>query len=118
MATEFRPELKSEQSGFDWWAGVYHTDLEGLRVKLVFERMSDGENGAIWCEARAFVMAEGEIRTVIPPSRTNLMNATKGGAGWKGLSSTLSDMARSITWDEAVAQGVEKAIEVYRTGEQ
>lgn len=118
MDTEFRPILKTEQSGFDWWSGVYHTDLEGLRVKLIFERMSDGENGAIWCEARALVMAEDEIRTVIPPSRTNLMNATRGGVGWKGLAATLSDMARSIAWDEAVAQGVERAIEVYRTGEQ
>lgn len=118
MATEFIPILHTEKSGFDWWSGVYHTNLEDLRVKLVFERMADGENGAIWCEARAIVNAEGEMRTVIPPSRTNLMNATRGGAGWKGLVATLSDMASTIAWDEAVAEGVEKAIEVFRNGEK
>lgn len=118
MGTEFRPKLGEEESGFDWWSGIFHTTLEDLRIKLIFERLQDGDNGAIWCEARALVMAEGEMHTVIPPSRTNLMNATKGGSGWKGLAQTLSEMASSVHWDEAMAEGVQHAIEVFRTGER
>ena len=118
MGTEFRPKLDNEESGFDWWSGVFYTELNDLRIKLIFERLSDGDNGAIWCEARALVMAEGEMHTIIPPSRTNLMNATKGGSGWKALAQTLSEMASSVHWDEALAEGVQRAIEVYRTGEQ
>jgi hypothetical protein len=114
----FRPILDSTEAGFDWWAGTYTTDLEGFTLRLVFERLSDGDNGAIWGEARATAIAEGEHRTLIPPSRVNLMNATRGGSGWKALASTLDDLVTQVAWDEAIAEGVGKAIEIYRVGEQ
>jgi len=116
--SELTPRLEREASGFDWWSGVYGTEVEDLKVKIIFERMTDGDNGAIWSEARALIVSEEhDPITVIPPSRTNLMNATKGGSGWKGLAQTLGEMASVVKWDAAVAQGVEQAIEVYRNGE-
>lgn len=111
------PILDTSTSGFDWWNGVF-TSNEGLvSIRLLFERIVDGDNGAIWCEARAWVTIHDKEDSVIPPSRTNLMNASRGGSGWKGLVATLTDMADEIRWDEAVATAVEAAIEIYRTGD-
>lgn len=118
MSEPLRPRLHSETHGIDSWTGIYHTSQDEVKVKVMFERILDGDNGAIWCEARAIIQIGESRNAVIPPSRTNLMNASRGGSGWKGLVATLSDMATEIRWDEAIAEGVTKAIEHYRNGER
>ena len=112
-----RPRLTTTKAGYDWWQGIYTTDIEEFLVKIVFERMVDGDNGAIWSEAKVHVQFEDQPRSVIPPTRTNLMNASKAGSGWKGLIQALDDLASTVRWEEAVAEAVEHAIEVFRTGE-
>lgn len=118
MSEQIRPKLTSESTGFDFWTGVYDTDHAAIKIKLTFERITDGDNGSIWCEARAVVQVDDKPSSIIPPSRTNLMNASKSGTGWKGLVATLSDMASDIRWDDAVSLGVSKTIEHYRNGER
>jgi len=112
------PELDAVRSGYDWWTGDFTTNNELVKVRLSFERIADGDNGAIWCEAQAWVIIKDDLKSVIPPSRTNLMNGSRGGSGWKSLVSTLEDMSSEIRWDEAVATAVEAAIELYRTGDR
>jgi len=114
---EYSLVLEEETHGFDWWVGIFVTDNPSIRVKVAFERLSDGDNGAIWCEAQIWLQISGTPHAVIPPSRTNLMNASRGGAGWKGLIGVLEDMAGDIMWDGPIAHAVGRAIEVYRTGE-
>lgn len=115
---DLRPRLLSSKSGYDWWQGRYDTGVPETFINLSFERMQDGDNGAIWAEARAVAIVDEDYNTIIPPSRINLMNATRSGSGWKGLVSTLEDAVTSVQWDEAVATGVGQAIEVYRVGER
>lgn len=114
----FRPRLKSESSGYDWWRGMFYTEMSELEVEITFERIADGDNGALWSEARIIAILDGDPQTVIPPSRTNLMNSGKAGSGWKGLAQTLSELATQVRWDEAIGEAVDRAIEVYRNGER
>lgn len=112
-----RLQLHTTKAGYDWWEGVFTTNIDNLYVKILFERLVDGDNGAIWCEAKVHIEMDGIPKAVLPPSRTNLMNASRAGSGWKGLIQTLDDLASSIRWDEPIATAVEHSIEVFRTGE-
>ena len=110
------PRLANSMSGYDWWLGIYATGIDDLEIHLAFERLADGDNGAIWSEARAVSLMDGDESVIIPPSRVNLMNTTRGG-GWKGLVDALSDALPSVEWQEAVAVGVGEAIDTYRVGD-
>lgn len=110
-----KDQLVEETSGYDWWEGQYDLFREDIRARIVFERMADGDNGAIWCEARAWMTVSGEEHSLMPPSRVNLMNSTRG-SGWKSLVDMLEDQTNEVAWNEVVSTSVSKAIEVYRTG--
>ena len=110
------PHRTEESSGFDWYSAEYSLFEDKITARITFERLADGDNGAIWSEARAWITVEGEERNLIPPTRVNLMNSTRGG-GWKSLVDVLSDAATDVQWNETVSNCVGRAIEVYRTGD-
>ena len=111
-------ELESTASGFDWWEGVFAATTQPIKCRLTFERLADGDNGAIWTEAQASIqVGEANPRKLLPPTRINLMNATRGG-GWKSLVQALVDASDAIAWDGVVAVAVAASIEQYRNGER
>lgn len=110
-----KPHLQGESSGYDWWQGKYDIIEDAVSMRLVFERMADGDNGAIWCEARAWITNEGEERGLMPPSRVNLMNSTRG-SGWMGIVDILENQTNEVAWNDLISDAVSSAIEVYRTG--
>lgn len=118
MSDRLIPELETQDGTFDRWTGTYTTLIPQVRCRIMFDRMQDGENGAIWCEAQGFIDIDGEHKTLTPPTRINLMNGTRGAAGWKGFVQGLEETSEHIQWNEAMSIAVSAAIELYRNGDR
>ncbi len=104
------------QQGFDYYTIQLFTKIPHLEAELDFQRISDGDNGAIWCELSVYVITKGDKTRIVPPSRTNLMNSSR--AGWRGHLETLEAAASELQWEDMMTQAVGIAIDAYRNGAQ
>ena len=97
--------------------GEFHAyDLElatgGDLGRVIFDRMAD-EKGGIWCEV-SVELADGQV--VIPPSRTNVMNATR--SGWRTHTDVLEERYPSLEWYGTFRSLVADVIAQHRNGDQ
>lgn len=102
------------RQGYDYYTVQLFTPIRGVEAELDFQRIADGDNGAIWCELSVYTIINGVRSRIIPPSRTNLMNATR--SGWKGHLDTLNEVAGSLEWQEIMGLACGEAIDAYRNG--
>jgi hypothetical protein len=108
--------IHNVQQGFDYYTVSLFSPIPGLEAELDFQRISDGDNGAIWCEMSVSVIANDARTRLVQPSRTNLMNSTKSSAGWKAHLETLNELASEIHWQDVLGDVVGMAADAYRNG--
>ena len=108
------PVLVEQGSTYDsWW---FEWELGSLSVvTLNIDRIYE-EKGAIWSEFSASVMIGDQRRTVLTPSRTNLLNSARG--GWRQYEDAFEGFANDFPWGACLQQAVETTLIEYRAGNQ
>lgn len=95
----------------------YELMLAGTSKRLAtvtFDRVED-DRGGIWCEVSATVHFHGgDSEVVIPPSRTNLMNATR--SGWRAHTDELESRYSAADWYDTFRSLVTSTITAHRDG--
>lgn len=87
---------------------------EDMRSRILFDRLYD-DKGALWCELTVELVLGELDAMVIPPSRTNLLNATR--SGWRGYLEVLEERYDAIEWESLMRQVVGATITAFREGE-